>query len=86
MSFIGVLLVPYLHEEEADGGPEEFADSAEDGDEEAHLVGHSHLGGGHGKSAFTASELEGEEEEEIGEKTGEGEDEEGVEEGERCGR
>ena len=70
-----------LHEQEAEGCEEEFANSADDADEEADVGGHAQLGDGHGESSFAAAQLKGQEEEEVGEETREGKDEEGEEEG-----
>ena len=68
------------HEDESDDGPEEFADAADDGDEESEGTGHAECGDGECESTFAATELEGQESEYVGEERCEAEDEEALEE------
>ena len=71
-------MIAHFHEEQPNGCPDEFADTADDADEHADIGSHAHLCDGHGETSFAASQLEGHEEKEIGEEAGEGQYQEGI--------
>lgn len=72
----------YLHQEDADGNPDDFTDAANDAHEDAEGSGKAESGNGDDEATLLHAQLHGEEAQQIGQKRGEREDEDGMEEGE----
>ena len=75
------LFVAHFHEQEANGGEEDFSHTADDADEHADVGSHAHLGDGHGETTLSATQLERQEEKEVGKKTCKGKNQEGIDKG-----
>ena len=73
----------YLHQEDANGYPDDFADAADDADEDAEGGGKAEGGDGDDETALLHTELHREKAQKVGQERGERENEDGMEEGER---
>ena len=59
-------LVSHFHQEQAEGGPENFPDTGDDGDRHAHLNCHTQVRHHHGETALTSAQLQRNEKQQVG--------------------
>ena len=81
-SYLSRLLWTYLHQQQADGYPDDFPHSADDAYKNAQGGGKAKDGGGYYKASFLNTQLHGKKTDEVGKKGGERQYQDGLEEGE----